>query len=114
MFEKKRQIKAIESVFPLINVIFLLIVFFLVAGHISGEKWAIQPPKSLVEDPASDVSCTVYLKEDGLRFNNLPLTKADEYKRLASQCPKGILIGANYNSKAQNMVKALTKLNPSW
>ncbi|MFO7855111.1 MAG: biopolymer transporter ExbD [Paracoccaceae bacterium] len=54
------------SVLPLINVVFLLLVFFMVAGRLSdGDPFEVAPPESRTEGPAPAAPMRVLLAADG-------------------------------------------------
>jgi len=54
------------SVLPLINVVFLLLVFFMVAGRLSGgDPFEVTPPESGTEGPAATAPMRVLLAADG-------------------------------------------------
>ncbi|QGP39579.1 ExbD/TolR family protein [Piscirickettsia salmonis] len=115
MFESKRQkSKEVESVFPLINIIFLLIVFFLVAGRISSNQWQVTPPvmkKQVIErDRSLAKKCTVYLKKNAITYNAgvIDLNKWSELTELKKQCGnQGIIIAASDDLPAQRMIEFL-------
>lgn len=54
------------SVVPLVNVVFLLLVFFMLAGQISSpEPLDVQPPRSISDQEATGESVSVLLTRDG-------------------------------------------------
>ncbi|ALB22579.1 protein TolR [Piscirickettsia salmonis] len=115
MFESKRQkSKEVESVFPLINIIFLLIVFFLVAGRISSNQWQVTPPVMKKQTIAMERNlakkCTVYLKNNVITYNTsaIELNKKSEFAELKKQCGnRGIIIAASDDLPAQRMIEFL-------
>lgn len=55
-----------DGVIPLINVVFLLLVFFMVAGRISAsDPFAVTPPRSAGERPAGPEALTVLVGAEG-------------------------------------------------
>ncbi|WP_155085164.1 ExbD/TolR family protein [Piscirickettsia salmonis] len=115
MFESKRQkSKEVESVFPLINIIFLLIVFFLVAGRISSNQWQVTPPVMKKQAIAMERNlvkkCTVYLKKNIITYNTsaIDLNKKGGFSELRKQCGnRGITIAASDDLPAQRMIEFL-------
>lgn len=62
----RRGADADASVLPLINVVFLLLVFFVVAGRLSqGDPFAVTPPEARTEGPAATAPMRVLLAADG-------------------------------------------------
>ncbi|NNU82148.1 biopolymer transporter ExbD [Halovulum dunhuangense] len=54
-----------ESVVPMINVVFLLLIFFLMTAQIAPpEPFAVEPPQAEAGDPAGG-DFTIYLAPDG-------------------------------------------------
>lgn len=54
------------SVVPLVNVVFLLLVFFMLAGQISSpEPLDVQPPRSISDQEATEEGVSVLLTLDG-------------------------------------------------
>lgn len=63
-----------ESIVPMINVVFLLLVFFLMTAHISQPApFEIEPPiASTAEPTAQDAPAVLYLGKDGtMQFRDL-------------------------------------------
>ena len=56
-----------ENVVPLINVVFLLLIFFMLAGQISrSDPFPLEPPESASEDAAREAAArTLYVAADG-------------------------------------------------
>ncbi len=55
-----------DRVLPLINVVFLLLVFFMLAGRLSSsDPIVVEPPESASEGPVADEPIIVYLAADG-------------------------------------------------
>lgn len=110
MFElKKQRSKEVEAVFPLINIIFLLIVFFLVAGRISANQWHITPPLANQHTAPIGKECTLYLKEHTLNYNNreINLNKKNSLLFLNKQCSQGIIVASPANLPAKRMIEFL-------
>lgn len=55
-----------EHLGPLVDVVFLLLVFFLLAGHItSPDSLAVKPPESTAEAPVEQGEILILLTADG-------------------------------------------------
>ncbi len=55
-----------DSVLPLINVVFLLLIFFMLAGHLAaGDPFVIEPPKSQSEGQNSPQDMLILVSADG-------------------------------------------------
>ena len=55
-----------ENVIPLINVVFLLLIFFMIAGSLSQtELFRVQPPESVSEAPLPPEARRILLAADG-------------------------------------------------
>ncbi len=61
---EKRQTE--ENVIPLINVVFLLLIFFVLVGSLTPpEALDVTPPTSASRDPAGERETVVFLAADG-------------------------------------------------
>lgn len=55
-----------DELLPLINVVFLLLIFFMVAGRLSAtDTFAVEPPQAARGDVAGAPALTVYVSADG-------------------------------------------------
>lgn len=55
-----------DSVLPLINVVFLLLIFFMLAGHLAaGDPFVIEPPKSQSEGQNTPQDMLILVSSDG-------------------------------------------------
>lgn len=72
----KRQTREV-SLIPLINVIFLLLIFFMVAGTVEGiDTFEVDLPESSKGSEKQDKGAIIYLSEDGkIAVNNDIVTK---------------------------------------
>ena len=60
-----------QEILPLINVVFLLLIFFMVAGRLeAGDPFAVDPPLSTEEDPAGEQTLVILLGADGRKAVN--------------------------------------------
>jgi biopolymer transport protein ExbD len=74
----------IEPVLPLINVVFLLLIFFMVAGHLApGLPAHVTPPESAAASADSDEPIRLVVDQDGnLFWQDQPMAIADMPDRL--------------------------------
>ena len=65
--QEASQLASIDDrIMPLINIVFLLLIFFLVAGVIREvEPVDVDPPRSLVEAESEAAPLTIYVSADG-------------------------------------------------
>lgn len=103
--------KEVESVFSLINIIFLLIVFFLVAGHIAAEQFKVSPPLLDQGEVLSKKNCTIYVKKEGLYYQDILLKISNtNLANLSHRCNGEILLAAQNQAEALLVVNALSQL----
>ncbi|MEM7027336.1 MAG: biopolymer transporter ExbD [Pseudomonadota bacterium] len=85
-FAKRVEVDTEENVLPLINIVFLLLIFFLVAGAITiPELFYVEPPISDSETSVLPTETTVLINEDGqISFQN-ELIELNELHALATK-----------------------------
>lgn len=78
-FSRSKKSKVEISLIPLVNVIFLLLIFFMVAGTIEGvDIFEVELPASEDGQLKPTSASTVYLSEDGrIAVNNDVVVKED-------------------------------------
>lgn len=65
-FSRQRHKSPPENVIPLINIIFLLLFFFMVAGHMERQgPFAVTPPVSGREGEAAETAAQLFLSAEG-------------------------------------------------
>lgn len=65
-FEPPRPRNDEERILPLINVVFLLLIFFMLAGRLAvSDPFEIAPPRSASEGPAASRDMLVLVDADG-------------------------------------------------
>lgn len=73
-----------ENVLPLINIVFLLLIFFLIAGAMTiPDLFPVEPPVSDSETPAAPVETIVLIGADGQISLQNELIAADQLHALA-------------------------------
>ena len=64
--QRPRRREMPESTVPLINVVFLLLIFFMLAGRLSAPMpFEAAPPESEQQNRPGDAAATVYVAADG-------------------------------------------------
>ncbi|SMF19326.1 outer membrane transport energization protein ExbD [Tistlia consotensis] len=65
-FDPPRPRSDDERILPLINVVFLLLIFFMLTGRLAaGDPFKVEPPRSATEGPAAAQEAVVLLGADG-------------------------------------------------
>lgn len=74
------------SVVPLVNVVFLLLVFFMLAGQISSpEPLDVQPPRSISDQEATEEGVNVLLTRDGqVALEHVVVSESELTERVAA------------------------------
>ena len=73
-----------ENVLPLINIVFLLLIFFLIAGALTiPDLFPVEPPVSDSKTPAAPVETIVLIGADGQISLRNELIAADQLHALA-------------------------------
>lgn len=105
-----------EGVLPLINVVFLLLVFFMVAGRLtSADPFDIRPTRSAIEGPAPEDEPIVHVAADGrLALDGKPMPADALVEAVAGRIAKGgiarLRIKADAGADTLPLVALLTRL----
>lgn len=117
MFESARPRRSDEErVLPLINVVFLLLIFFMLAGRlVANDPLDVTPPQSASEGPAELREQVVYVGGDGrLAFDGSVLDKAAlkaaVTARLADATDRRVRLKADGGAEAVQVVAVLELL----
>tara|TARA_R110002072_G_C7622360_1_gene506085 strand:+ start:21 stop:440 length:420 start_codon:yes stop_codon:yes gene_type:complete len=108
-----------DRIMPLINIVFLLLIFFLVAGAIREvEPVEVDPPRSLVEAESMADALTIYVASDGRIALGETLLERDAFDlaiaaALASDPDQPIRIVADRDIEAVNVISILETLRAS-
>ncbi|MFD1378990.1 ExbD/TolR family protein [Fodinicurvata halophila] len=63
---KARSIDSETGILPLINIVFLLLIFFMLAGQLSAsDPLAVEPPESLSETLPEERRLTLFISDEG-------------------------------------------------
>ncbi len=112
-FETPRPRNDEERILPLINVVFLLLIFFMLAGRIAAtDPFEITPPSSASEAPAGPRDILVVMSGDGrlaldgetLRREALQAAVAE---RLAVRDPVRVRLKADSQAEAAEVVAVM-------
>ena len=102
-----------ENVLPLINVVFLLLVFFILSGiYTKPELFAISPPESISDRETEFESMQILLSKEGkLAHGEEPITQ-QQFQQLVSQAkqnnPDALLqIKADEEVEMQNVFEVM-------
>lgn len=73
-----------EHILPLINVVFLLLIFFMIAGRLTtSDPFQIEPSKSLSRTQLDLEMALIHLGDNGrLAFQNIEVSEAELYQKI--------------------------------
>ncbi len=78
----KKRASREENVIPMINIIFLLLLYFMVVGNLSPD-YNVNPPFASQEKESSSLIPTISVTKEGqLRFENVPVSWEELGNRL--------------------------------
>jgi biopolymer transport protein ExbD len=105
-----------ESVLPLINVVFLLLIFFMLAGQLtSADPFDIDPPQSRSDGTGETAELTVQLGADGqLALEGETMDPAALQAAVAEQVKDGesirVRLKADADAEATEVVAVMERL----
>lgn len=101
-----------ENVLPLINVVFLLLVFFMVAGALErADLYGVEPPQAAVEAEAEALENVLLMATDGrLALDGAPVERADLADALAGREGAPLKLKADAGAEALDVVALLEDL----
>lgn len=101
-----------ENVLPLINVVFLLLVFFMVAGALErSDLFAVEPPESGVSAETDVNEGVLLMAADGrLALDGTPVEREDLPKVLATLDGAPLKLKADAQAEALQVVALLEDL----
>lgn len=76
-----------ERVLPLINIVFLLLIFFMLAGRLTAEQTNIEPPLSTSRDSSSPQAVTLSMDARGRLFLNGSMVPQDHLRLALARYP---------------------------
>lgn len=101
-----------ENVLPLINVVFLLLVFFMVAGALErADLFAVEPPEAAVDAEAQVDENVLLMAADGrLAFDGAPLEREDLAEAVGTIGDVPLKLKADAGTEALEVVSLLEEL----
>lgn len=117
--EASRLASIDDRIMPLINIVFLLLIFFLVAGAIREvEPVEVDPPRSVVEAESVADALTIYVASDGRIALGDTLLERDAFDQaiaaaVTADPDQPIRIVADRGVEAVNVISILETLRAS-
>lgn len=115
-FERRRTRRPTEPVVPLINVVFLLLIFFLLTGTLrSPGPFDVEPPTTVGGHPEVGRSPTVALAPDGrIAIDDASVSPGDLVEtlraRLEGESDRHVLLRADRATPARHVLPLLDEL----
>jgi len=73
---------------PLINMVFLWLIFFMLAGKPTAEQVSIDPPRSTSPDPSTPQAFTLSMDGQGRLFINADMVQKEDLGLVLAQHPQ--------------------------
>ena len=105
-----------ERVLPLINMVFLLLIFFMLAGKLTAEQMKIEPPLSTSQDSSSPQAVTLSMDAQGRLFLNAEMVPPDNLEFALAQHPDAgtmespLVLRASAAAEATEVVDVMSRL----
>ena len=103
-----------DNLLPLVNIIFLLLIFFMLAGVIAKQKEMhdINLASAVIEEYIEQDKNILFINSVGeIVFNNIPISFSELDDKLKSIKDKKIIIAADKNVTTGKLNKVLIQLN---
>lgn len=113
---KPRSIDSEAGVLPLINIVFLLLIFFMLAGQLSAnDPLAVEPPESLSDSPPKEQTLTLFVSEDGrmmIEDTEVSLEQLEEEvsASLSQEMATDLEVKADNGLESTRLVQVMTRL----
>ena len=110
----KNKISNDENLLPLVNIIFLLLIFFMLAGVIAKQKemYDVDLATAVIDEYADEDNEIIFIKSDNtIIFNDVAITSQSLDNKLQDLKDKNIIIAADKNISTNTLNKVLIKLN---
>ncbi|WP_022727422.1 ExbD/TolR family protein [Fodinicurvata sediminis] len=113
---RPRSIDSEAGVLPLINIVFLLLIFFMLAGQLSAsDPLAVEPPESLSESLPKDQTLTLFISEDGqmvIEDTEVALEQLEEEisARLSRKVAADLEVKADNSLDSARLVQVMSRL----
>lgn len=100
ILEESNKSQELEDILPLINVVFLLLIFFILSGVLTKpELFEISPPESISDHEPDQGPIQILLSKDGKLAHGQEAITKQQFQRIISQAKLG-------NSDALLQIKA--------
>ena len=103
-----------ENLLPLVNIIFLLLIFFMLAGVIAKQKemYDVDLATAVIDEYADEKNNIIFIKSDNsIIFNETTISSQKLDNKLKTLKDKNIIIAADKNISTYMLNKILIKLN---
>ena len=113
---KKKIMNNEDNLLPLVNIIFLLLIFFMLAGVIAKQKELhnVNLASATIEEYNEDNKNTLFINVDGsLTLNDQPITESTLQAQLVSLKTEDIIIAADGSLDSSSLNKILLILSAS-
>lgn len=113
----RRRPSADDPVLPLINIVFLLLIFFMVAGQLSAsDPFKVTPPLSAMDPSSADEAPLVLLGADGaLALDGVEIAQPALIDQLraraeAAAAPLGVRLKADHRAEAMAAARLIAAM----
>lgn len=113
---KKTVLNNEDNLLPLVNIIFLLLIFFMLAGVIAKQKELhnVNLASAIIEEYNEDNKNMLFINVDGsLTLNDQPIMESMLQEKLVSLKTKEIIIAADGSLDSSSLNKILLILSAS-
>ena len=113
---KKKVMNNEDNLLPLVNIIFLLLIFFMLAGVIAKQKELhnVNLASATIEEYNEDNKNTLFINVDGsLTLNDQPIKESTLQAQLVSLKTEDIIIAADGSLDSSSLNKILLILSAS-
>lgn len=112
---QRRQTIEDDRILPLINIVFLLLIFFMLAGRLdAADPFEVTPPTSVSTAESGDEEVIVLIGPTGqLAVNGTEMSEADAMARLDSIAKSGttlVKLKADNGAPATRLVEIMSQL----
>jgi len=110
----KNSVQDNDNLLPLVNIIFLLLIFFMLAGVIAKQKemYDVELASAIIEDYIDTEENIIFIKSNGdIIFNDMALPIDDLDKKLTSIKDDKIIVAADKSVTTGKLNKILLKIN---
>ena len=114
MKNKKNNISNDDNLLPLVNIIFLLLIFFMLAGVIAKQKemYGVDLASVVIDEYTDKEENILFIKSDGkIIFNDIEVNIDSLEEKMNVVKEKEIIIAADKNVTSGMLNKVLLKLN---